>query len=90
MPSLNLPERLKQEPFNGDYIKIMGLEQKESYNQQEIENAFRQQALKFHPDSVRNNRPGVIPSNEDEANECFKALNEIKNILLSSAQLQTT
>ena len=49
MPTLNLPERFKVTPFDGDYYKILGLDSQSLLTRKQITHAYREAALQYHP-----------------------------------------
>ena len=75
MPSLQLPERFRNSPFDSDYYKIMRVAR--TANANEINQAFKQRALEYHPDHAAQNNLTI-----EEATLCMQALVEIKSMLL--------
>ncbi|VEB36832.1 chaperone protein DnaJ [Legionella sainthelensi] len=82
MPTLKLPQRFQSAPFNGDYYKILGLNNNPSPTREQITTAYHLTAIQYHPDKISTSSVKP-PLSIEEANECFKAIGAIKSILLS-------
>lgn len=82
MPTLQLPARFQAAPFNGDYYKILGLNESLSPTKEQITAAYHSMTIQYHPDKIATSSV-TPPLNVEEANECFKAITAIKSILLS-------
>jgi len=63
-----------------DYYKILGVS--ENASQEDIKNAFRKLAFKYHPDKN--------PGNEKPAEEKFKEINEAYSILSDAGKRGST
>lgn len=83
MPTIILPARFQRAPYNGDYYKILGLNSKPSPRKEEIIAAYRAMSKIYHPDKISTS-PVQPPLTITEATECFRAVDEIKSILLSN------
>eukprot|EP00764_Aduncisulcus_paluster_P013279 gnl/Carplike_NY0171/664_a916_2644.p1 GENE.gnl/Carplike_NY0171/664_a916_2644~~gnl/Carplike_NY0171/664_a916_2644.p1 ORF type:complete len:572 (+),score=151.65 gnl/Carplike_NY0171/664_a916_2644:22-1716(+) len=59
-----------------DYYKILGVEK--GANAAMLKKAFRKKALKYHPDKVPHD---ASPAEKEEADKCFKDVNEAYNVL---------
>ena len=79
MPTLQLPQRFKNSPFNSDYFKILGV--MPTANADEIKQAFKKRALEYHPDHAIKNNLSM-----HEATQCMQVLVEIQVILLSNCR----
>ena len=79
MPTLQLPQRFKNSPFNSDYFKILGVTP--TANADEIKQAFKKRALEYHPDHAIKNNLSM-----HEATQCMQVLVEIQVILLSNCR----
>lgn len=81
MPTLTLPERFRNDPYFGDYHKILGLNPGSPLTKEEVVSAARAAALLYHPDKI-NSSPVQPKLTIEEATACFQAINEIKSIFL--------